>query len=208
MRTETITRIIYKYDELPTEKAKETARDWWRDGEHYSWNAEYFDSLRKFCDVLNIKIADWGIDYYNPGASYVKFRYDFQDAEDLSGLRLRTWIINNWLPKFAQGKYYSTKGHHDTNGKYYHKSRHSKIFIEYDNCPLTGFVGDISLIQPILDFIKKPDSRDLEDILYACKENFISEFCSDMQSQDEDEYVADTITANEYEFTEDGKFYH
>lgn len=44
----TITTTVYLFDELPTEQAKETARDWWRSCEDAdpSWADEYADTRK------------------------------------------------------------------------------------------------------------------------------------------------------------------
>ena len=40
----TIETIVYTYDELPTEKAKEAARDWWIEGNYDWYNSVYEDA--------------------------------------------------------------------------------------------------------------------------------------------------------------------
>jgi hypothetical protein len=50
-----ITVTLYKFDELPTEEAKEVARDWWRDMESQNpaWQQEHYQSTKeamKFID--------------------------------------------------------------------------------------------------------------------------------------------------------------
>ena len=46
--------MVYAYDELPTEEAKEAARDWWRGCEAVdpSWAGEFRDSLKAGLDAV------------------------------------------------------------------------------------------------------------------------------------------------------------
>jgi len=208
----TIETKVYTFDEL-SDSAKEKAIENWRNSEtEYAWSAEWMDSLREFCRVTGIELRDWSIGPYS--YSYIKTEYrpsyDFEN-EDIKGWRLRTWLIDNWLPLFATGKYYSTSKQVD--GKYYYKSRHSNIMIEHDNAPLTGFMGDTDLIAPVLDFINRKgelfslrswEQIDLDDIVQESMNNFISGYNADMEAQDSDEYIEDTIQANGYEFTAAG----
>ena len=163
MRTETIN--IYKFNEL-SDSAKENAISNWRNHGDYAWTDEWMDSLKTFCDLLGITIRDYSIGPYSH--SYINWSYEPSyefELTDIRGLRLRTWLINNWMPYFKKGKYYSGFDKW-VDGKYHYKHRYSKCQFDYDNCPLTGYVGDMALIQPVLDFIAKPESHiDLEDIV-------------------------------------------
>ena len=206
MRTECLK--IYSFAEL-SESAQQNAIESYRETEYgygYNWQDEWLDSLNTFCELLNIDLGRYEIGPYSYSyidASYENYNFE---NEDLKGLRLRTWIINNWLPQLRKGKYYSS-GNKWIDGKYHYKSRHSKIQFEYDNCSLTGFCGDNALIDPIIEFVNKPDNRDLNGIISDCMWSFISEFNSDMEYQDSDEYIREIIEANDYEFLADGSMY-
>lgn len=202
MRTKTIT--LYSFSEL-SEEAQQAAIDNWRShGFDDVWGGEWRGSLNAFANALYITVKDWEVSPY--GNSFVNFRYENSDwhylntdpAEEMTGLRLRTWLINNWLPKFAKGKYYSLKYPRT-------KYRHSRIQFEYDNCPLTGYCGDQSLIDPILKFIAKPDKRtSLADIIGDCLHDWAKAWEADMEFQLSDEYIRETIECNDYEFNADG----
>lgn len=64
MRTETIT--IYTFDELPSEAAKENARQWWREISDFSWSDEALDSIKTFCAEFGVTLRDWSIGAYSP----------------------------------------------------------------------------------------------------------------------------------------------
>jgi len=191
----TITTNLYKFDEL-SESAQEKAITNWRNNTtEYSWIDEYMNSLKEFCSVTGIDLKDWSISPYNH--SYIKWEFD--GAENINSVRLATWLINNWMDSFEKGKYYSI-GSIGSN----HRSRYSKIQME-TCCPLTGYCGDDDLIYPVLEFIKKPDNSDINDIIGNCMDSFIKSVNSDCESQDSDEYIKETIEANDYDFTIDGE---
>ena len=79
MRTETIT--IYKFDELPTERAKERARDWWREGMDFSWGDESRDSIQVFCKHFGVTLKSWSVGPYAP--------FDFSTNAEQSHFRGR-----------------------------------------------------------------------------------------------------------------------
>lgn len=58
MRTEIITRNLYMFEEL-SEKAKEKARDWWRDCEYQdpAWAAEHHASLRAAMRAVSLMLG-------------------------------------------------------------------------------------------------------------------------------------------------------
>lgn len=60
MRTATID--VYKFDELPTEAAKEKARYWWRtSGIDFAWSDESLKSIIVFCDEFGVKLTDYSV---------------------------------------------------------------------------------------------------------------------------------------------------
>jgi hypothetical protein len=64
MRTETTTRTLYKYDELPTDTAKERAREWFNAGQFdYDW----WDFVYK--DAANIGLKIDAFDCYRGNIS-------------------------------------------------------------------------------------------------------------------------------------------
>jgi hypothetical protein len=64
MRTETIN--LYKFNELPTERAKERARDWWRSASDLAWSDESRESIQAFCAHFGVTLRDWSVGPYAP----------------------------------------------------------------------------------------------------------------------------------------------
>lgn len=64
MRTETFT--LYTFDELPTEKAKDRARDWWRGTSEAAWCEESRGSIKAFCEAFGVSLLYWSVGAYSP----------------------------------------------------------------------------------------------------------------------------------------------
>jgi len=189
MRTETITREIYTFDELDDRTKANVLDDWRNDTTEYAWSDEWIESLNAFADDTGMGIDDYSLSPY--AYSYVKWSFELDDIDksELTGLRLRTWLVNNWVGGWTTGKYYH-KGR---------KGRHSKCQFEV-SCPFTGVISDCTLMEPVLAFIAKPDDRSLKDVIEECFDAFVKGYQEDMAAQDRDDYIIDTIEANGYEF--------
>lgn len=82
---------VYTFDELPTEKAKEAARIWWRNGIDFSWSDESLDSIKAFCAQFGVKLSDWSV---GPYASF-HYRAD-HDNSSFRGVKLRDLTRENY----------------------------------------------------------------------------------------------------------------
>ncbi len=191
------TIITYSFSELSEDAKQEAIKSYHYIDAGYHWYDEWINSLKKFCDVTGINLINYN--FQRGGITYNYYLNNI-DLTDLKGLRLRAWLINNWLPKFEKGKFIIK--FIGANLKSYHSKCQTEI-----SCPLTGYCGDMSLIEPILEFINKPNDSNLEDVINECMSRFQKEFCADMEYQDSDKYVSEHIEANEYEFLESGKIY-
>ena len=66
----------------------------------------------------------------------------------------------------------------------------------------------ITILNPILDFIAKPDKQStFEDLLDDCLQNWIFDCNADYEHAYSDEAITDMIQANDYKFTKDGEMY-
>ena len=67
MRTETIARTIYKFDEL-SEHAKETARDWWRQCENSDFDTEFmYEDFERVAEALGVTFRRRDVPLYGGG---------------------------------------------------------------------------------------------------------------------------------------------
>lgn len=86
----------YKFDEL-NDKAKERALDWWaRTYEVYDGD-EIVESIKKFVELFGGRFKDWSLDWYGASRSDWKISLP-EEVENLSGVRLYKWIVNNDIP--------------------------------------------------------------------------------------------------------------
>lgn len=179
----TIQTEVFTYDELSPE-AQETARDaarargWYGD----AWSNEWRASLDKASDAIGLRVRDWSVDPFG-GRSYVSgvgTGYDYK-VDELQGVRAWKWLARNVAPAIgAEG-----------------------------DCPFTGYASDESLLAPLRAFLARPNLTDtVRDVLAACATAWAKAWAEDMVDQHSDEYVADDLTANEYEFTADGSFWN
>ena len=84
MRTVEVT--LYKFNELPTEKAKERARNWWREGEEYPHFGEAVGSLKAFCNLFGVSVRDYCI-----GDDYRSFIKTDAEHQTFRGIKLKNF---------------------------------------------------------------------------------------------------------------------
>lgn len=176
---------VYTLDEL-SDQAKDRAYSRWLRSFDYPWHSENQASWDAF--ESRSRISEW---------------YDGNILE-LSGVRAATWIHNNWTWLW-EGKWYA---------KYYPKvrllrskrflHRRSKILLE--RAMLTGYCMDYDCTDPIFEFLAKPDSRTIEDLLKECRESYKQACQADFKYLQSFEHFEEYCEANGYEFTESGEW--
>ena len=204
MRTKTIE--LFTINEL-SDKAKEKAHEnYLNEDREYVWENENRDSLDAFEDVFPIKVTNWSYDSYS---GYISLRME-TDYDEMSGHRLATYIYNNYWHSITKGKYYSlwskTEKSPNNPNMAKLKTRYSKVMIVTEGaCPLTGYVADDVLLEPIFCFLKKPDNTTFKELMQECLDAWIKYCVDDRSYQDSLEYFIETAQANEWEFTKDGE---
>ncbi len=201
MRQETIE--IFGINEL-SETAKEKAYSEYLSNIDYFWTDEILDSAKAFAALFPVKLTNWQISSYDSDFSF-EMTCD-SDIQELSGQRLATYIWNNYGREIYKGKYYSTAGRYDENGKYHYKHRYSRIILG-NSCVLTGVCFDHDILGPVYEFLRKPDSRDFYDLMRDCFSEMETAARRELESQESFEYFLDHAAANNYEYTADGKRY-
>lgn len=217
----TIEVKIYSFDEL-TEDAKKVAI------ENYKNNNLTFDfiyndaekTVEAFCEAFNVKIGRHS--WLDCNTSHID-----DDILNLNGLRLRKYLLNNFGSTLYKRKYlkhgenlnsrpaklYRMQKLNEINrgsnkGKFY-ITYYSNIFVEANNCNLTGMCYDCDMMQPIYDFLELRtfDSTNFEDILNSCFDAMRKTLEKEKEYMYTDEYISEEIEANELEFLETGKVY-
>jgi hypothetical protein len=214
MRTETTTRTLYTFDEL-SEDAKEKAIEHYGeqgiDTSHY-WN-EAHESVKGFHQMFGSEEGRRSWLDIDTG------RIEDQVLE-LSGQRLRTYLLNNFERAFYERKYigHSKDGHRseekpkghrmvvairkDYKGNWYRVFRSN--FLVESCCPLTGVCYDEDLLKPFKEFMEKPDHRSFEDLLTEAVESLRISLENEDEYRDSNEAISETLRSNECEFLEDG----
>lgn len=212
MKTLQIT--VYSYNEL-NETAKEKAiNEYLRNADNSYIYEDYKNTIDKFNEVFNIK----------SGNDYFKYIINADtDIMNLTGLRLRKYIINNFDYILFKPKYIS---HLKENTKRINHKRvrvneykNGKIFNKYvsgisvDNeCNLTGVCTDYAILKPIYDFIEYKDVKsykymDYEDLISECFHNLQKALNEDEDWLNSEEYIKEVFEDFEYLFNEDGTKY-
>lgn len=137
----------------------------------------------------------------------------------LTGLRLRTWIINNYGQQLYKGRYFSLWSKteisykHHKNGYPVLKTRYSKVMLQ-NSCVLTGVCYDDSLLKPIYDFLDNYTLKanyysymDLQTLFDDCFKSLEQDIENEIDAMGGEDYTVDHIQANEYEFLKDGTKY-
>lgn len=176
---------------------------------YYIWN-ESEQTVKAFLKSVNVNIKTYNSwlepNLYNIDDNIIK----------LSGLRLRKWFINNfdflYKPKYI--------GCLKTNEYIRHKRIKSPINVnsvgnrfnpyysgcQFTNCcTLTGACYDDSLLSPIYEFIKNPNDSDFEDVIKECFNNLEKDINNEIDYQNSEQAILETIEANNYEFNENGE---
>lgn len=180
-----VTLKLYKFDELD-ESAQRKVMDNNRDAiqadamECYGY--EYRDTLEKFSEVFGITVSEWEVsDYYH------NFRFDFKDA-------IYDWLDGCLYAEDVSGKLLLRY----LNGIYFKKAYTDKTVQPFQpnaDCPLTGVGYDYEILQPIVDWYKKPDyGITLYELIKSCLENFFQAWEDDYEYCASDEFCRQELS--------------
>lgn len=214
----------YKFSEL-SEAAQRKALDSFSTDE-YNWSGEWRDTLKTFSDTFHIVVKDWEVSPYRH--SYIDFRmregvyYRGKYLEELEGIDLYKFIQLNFMDTLYPRKYRGSITR-EAYEKYdlsfpgprpfyqVKKDKYVSLYSKYlrhtgAECSLTGYCADNDILDPIYNYLKNFNkATTYEELIQECLDSFISAWERDMEWQDSDEYKRETIEANEYEFTEEGR---
>ena len=223
METITMNYQVYDFSELSETAKEKVVNDFSNDSFYASW---IFDeagkTLEDFCSIFSINYRN--IDFLEPYRNEYRFALE-DNILELSGLRLRTYILNNYYSNLYKRSYLKDGGVSDTipnshkmrkisqiQANCSNKGKYSISYysnIQFDNeCPLTGVCYDYSILDPIYNFLNKPKKSTFEDLLNDC----ISNLCKDIQKEYEYQLTQGAIEehclANDYKFLENGEMFN
>ncbi len=178
METQTIN--IYKFSELSKEAQERATTD---HAKNFGYEAESdaWASMEALAAHFGAKIDDYSFDYF--GGPTERLSFEFQDGEDESIMKPAE--IERRLKKLGSYNKRTGRGNGD--------------------CVLTGYCADEDAIDGFR-LAWRAGVRDLSKLLRAAFASWLK------AAQDDCEYAygegfAETADANEWRFTEDGKFY-
>lgn len=211
---------IYTLSEL-SQDAQEKAHQDYISSNHFEWNwmGENKDTLYEFAKIFPVKVKEF--EYDN---NYANVEWSFTESdeiENLKGLRLRTYIINNYWKYLYTPEYRKQLSCHGEKSHKHRKVKCSKLSngkmfcayyssgINYTNsCVLTGYCLDDDILQPVYDFLKNPsESVTFFDLMSDCFEGWEKAVKAECENQLSFEYFKDIAEANDYEFKESGERY-
>jgi hypothetical protein len=216
----TIRTKIYSFNELSKE-AQEKAIENFRNN-NLTFDFIYSDAestVKAFCEAFNVKTGNHS--WLDCNTSNID-----DDILNLTGLRLRKYILNNFGSTLYKRKYIKSF-FSETEPKIWHPLRRyektfsrrenkngfwitysSNIFFE-SSCNLTGMCYDDDIMKPIYDFLELRtfDNTNFEDLLNSCFDAMRETLEKEEEYMYTDEYISEEILANEYEYTESGKLF-
>lgn len=140
--------------------------------------------------------------------SFVRIKQRDTTAEELTGVRLRTWLINNHYDVFYTKKPY---GEHLRSfqlcGQYHHShQRESKVLFVESDCPFTGTFYDCEFLDTFRDFLREPDHQTLTTLFEIAVQNLCRALEREYEYQMSDENIRyDLELSDEAMFTEAGE---
>lgn len=173
--------ITLSFDELPENLQDKIILNW-RDNEEYFYGSENAATLKAFERNFPIKIKDWEYGYRN----YIRADIQLEDLiKELSGVRAWKWLKNNSHDKAIGWD------------KKYHNIA--------EDCPLTGYYMDNIILQPLRDFMARPDkNQTIKDIFWACLNAWLDACQKDFDYWLSEEAIREDILSNDYQFDHNG----
>ena len=125
---------VYEFDELPEDVQRQVVDDEIKlrqeeSVDYFPWFDDDFDSFQKTAEILNIETETETSEYGTTIYILDENNNAYINACDITGLRAYKYIVNNFLPDFRRGKYYSLGYNKE---KYCYPWRYSKCHFNYD----------------------------------------------------------------------------
>ena len=197
MKTVTRNYEVYEVNELSNEARQRAYNNWLSNSCDYPYWDEDSDTLDEFTRLFNLRVKKYECSAYD--YTYSLESLNDEEIDELSGLRLYKYLVNNfWCYLFKHKRYY----HKD----YFvnRKKRLSNIF--YTNCcVLTGVCSDEAILEPIYDFLKKPnEGTNFLSLMYECLESFFK-YCREcIKDYESEENFIEICKENDYTFLSNG----
>lgn len=170
----TIETTLYKFSELD-EDAKDRAREWYRScADDDQWIWQEAVDSRRL--FLREFNAELRHGRYNSESVHIPIDSWSNPIGKLSFVRLWKYLNAN----------------------------HADCISKIGDCQFTGVCYDESLLDGIAEFMLRPYRTDFESLLYSCCEDLRIAAEQEIEYRNSNEAVDESITCNQYEFTEEG----
>lgn len=192
---------IYKYDELSEMAQSRAYNDFQKTDDYYN-GIDNRKTLEAFESIFPIKVSNWEYGYQY----FINFNFLDDSIRDMKGVRLATYINNNYYDELYKGKYYSTMKYAD-DGRFVYKSRRSRTMLD-NECTLTGYYMDDVILTPVYEFLLNPhDGVNFKQLMRQCLNAWVKSCDEDYHAYYSVEHFKEMCEANEWEFYADGKMF-
>lgn len=201
---------VFTFNEL-SETAKLKAVECYRAyrGGNDFYFSEYKASLEAFAEDVGITIKDWSY-----GLDGCSVRFDLGDREGLdtmTGARAYAWVVNNVKGLRPGPRVYTVSREVNLHGFTRNErivKRVSRVYRADDCCNYTGVCCDEDLMKPFREFLLKPDSRQVEDLIKEAIDSYCCALHDDLEYHESDEFLTEElINGDSPEFFENGTIY-
>lgn len=201
---------VFTFNELSDTAKKKAVECYraYRGGDDFYF-PEYNASLEAFADDIGININNWSY-----GLDCCTVDFDFGELEMLNaitGARAYTWIVNNVKGLRPGPRVYTVSREVNRHGFTRNErivKRVSRVYRADDCCNYTGVCCDEDLLQPFREFLVKPDSRSVEDLINEAIDSYCRALQADLEYQESDEFLTEELTNGDTpEFFENGTIY-
>jgi hypothetical protein len=198
---------VYDFSDLAKDEVlKNNVLNTWR--EKNNFDTFYFDELYQ----VDSKVSEFSKEIIK----------EINNLEgEIKGFRLHKWLINNFSYIWSESKVLSK---HINDNKVTFKScyfahkygncikkRFSRIFKinTLDNCFLTGITYEYDFLKDFINFMQRPNNFDTIDTLLGNQSNIAYKLHNEIvEWLDSDDYILETIEANDYNFLYNGKIFN
>lgn len=186
---------VYTFDEL-NDKAKEQARQWYRENDDFSFHAEsVIDDAKEIAKLMGINISSiYFSGFWSQGdgacfeGRYAYTKGALKAIKEHAPLDKTLHRIAKDLQEAQRPAFYRLEAHVKHRGHYQHSGR-----------------TEIEVYNTEHPYSNVPQEGDIKDALRSFIDWIYSQLDKENDYQNSDEVVDDNIIANEHTFTESGK---
>lgn len=164
---------------------------------------EAADTVKAAAKTFGFKLINWSLGA-DVQTSFVSLLTGVRQVEELTGVRLRTWLINNRYDVFYTKKRYATM--RTSGDSPLPKYRYSNLIFVESDCPFTGMFYDCEFLDTFREFLAKPDHNTLTTLFEIAVQNLCHALKREYEYQMSDENIRyDLELSDDAIFTEKGE---